>query len=244
MKVWFLIAATSLAESLAGATVTAQPPDLPLSKTARGAVAEVRQAIPRHLESIAAPLLDALAEPELGLSQEWRTHCRKDELTGETTTCRLNSPDYMPVSWEPDSSCRRQEAVSVGECAAATYGDATLGSQRLYVYCDGRVRTEALFTASRFMVGDEVVTRDVRAVSDVADAIEETDDANARAVLLDELEATQTLFTSPDGSWATKGTFAVEGTRFDETRKDVFRFVPDSAAIREFLTGPHCATKP
>ena len=191
MNGWFPIAAALLAECLTGATVLAQPPDLPLSKTALGAVAEVRQAMPGRLESIVAPLFDALVEPELGLSEEWRTHCGKDELTGETTSCFLHSPDYMPVSWEPDSSCRRRQAASAGECAMATYGAATLGSQQLSVYCDGRVRTEMLFTASRFMVGDEVVARHVRTVSDVADAIRDTDDAEDARRLSEELEAAQ-----------------------------------------------------
>lgn len=224
--------------------VAAQLPDLPLSKTALEAIAEVRQLIPRRLESIAAPLLDGLVENgALGLSEKWRTRCGKDELTGETLSCWLDSPDYVPAGWGADSSCHRRQATSIHECALATFRDATLGSQQLSVHCDGRVQTEMMFTVSRFMIGDEVVARDVRTFSDISDAILESGDTEDARRLSEELDATQTLFTSADGSWASKGVFAFEGVRFNESRKDVYRFVPDSRAIQEFLAGPHCAAE-
>ena len=243
MNGWFTIVAALIAECFAGATVAAQPPDLPLSETTLGAVAEVREAVPRRFQSIADPLLDPLAKPELGLSEEWQPRCGQDDLTGETTSCWLDSPDYMPVGWEPDSSCHTRRAVSVGECALATFSDAIRISQSLTIYCDGRVRTEPLFTTSRFMVGNEVVRHDVRALGEIADDLQAIDDPETRRRLAEELDAAQTLFTSADGSWASKGTFAFEGTPFDETDKLVFRFVPDSSAIQEFLSGQYCAAE-
>lgn len=182
MNASFPIIAALMAECLAGATVIAQPSDLPLSKTSLEAGVEMRQAIPRRFESLASPVLQGLEEQELGF---WHIHCGKDELTGETTSCFLYSPAYMPVGWKLDSSCTRgRQLESAAVCATTTLGDTTLRSQRLTVFCDGQVNTGPLFTASRFMVGDEVVTRAVRNVAEIQRDIEatrDTDDARALA---------------------------------------------------------------
>jgi len=49
-------------------------------------------------------------------------------------------------------------------------------------------------------------------------------------------ESPEVLFRSPDGSWA-DNVLALEQVG----REHVWRFKPDAAAVREFMSGPHCS---
>ena len=138
-------------------------------------------------------------------STSWEVVCDVDRLTGESSDCRLESPDYMPAGWEFSVHCRR------GSDCFRDWGLKTISlSLRLSVHCNGAIKKPKLLPlVMRFIVGDEVI---------------------------EVPESPEVLFRSPDGSWADKM------LAFEEVGQEhVWRFDPDTAAVREFLTGPHCA---
>ena len=216
---------------LAWPAASAQPTDLPLSKTVYAAAVEMLS------ESLRRPGDNPYSVPELSppmltsldrlAAREWHVTCSRDDLTGKTESCWLQSPDYLPADWTLKSTdCwsalqgLRRTGLSDGELFAELLSSCTTGlvldAFHVSVWCGGRVTPHPLFTVSRFMVGDDVIT-------------------------LDGEETMPTLFTSPDGSWASKETFGIEATKSRELVKQVFRFVPDGSAVREFLAGPECS---
>ncbi len=216
----FVGALTVIACLLAGPTSAVQPSDLPRSKTAYGAAVEMLTEL-FHPVPVAPYMLDLVEE---ATPQDWHVTCSQDDLTGETEACWLTSPYYLPVGWTPSASdcwsslldvtglvAPESEARLLATCIT-TFG---LETSYVSVWCSGRVRVAPLFTVSRFMVGDEVV-------------------------VVEGEDTTRALFTSSDGSWTDKGAFAFEATKSGEIMEQIFRFVPDSSAVQEFLAGTEC----
>lgn len=211
---------TVVACLLVGPAFAAQSSELPLSKTAYAAAVEM---MTERLHPI--PLGEHLLSlVEESTPQEWHVTCSRDDLTGETESCWLTSPYYLPVGWTRSASRCWSSVFSVGGRAspetesrllAACLVGFRLATGYVNVWCGGTVSGAPLYEVSRFMVGDEVVAIEGEGVAG-------------------------TLFTSPDGSWADKGTFAFEATKSGEIREQIFRFVPDSAAVQEFLA--ECST--